>query len=64
MGVLSIQSYSQDGFGREALQTLQALADHCAATLERILTQEQIDATRLRLGHLLAQRPADIHSRL
>lgn len=36
MGVLSIQSYRNDAYNRDALQTLQALANHSAETLARI----------------------------
>lgn len=35
-GLLSIQSYSPDHYTAESLQTLQALADHCAGALERL----------------------------
>ncbi len=36
IGVLSIQSYSQDAYTQNDLDTLQALADHCGGALERI----------------------------
>ncbi len=36
IGVLSIQSYSPNAYGRGDLDTLQALADHCGGALERI----------------------------
>jgi two-component system cell cycle sensor histidine kinase/response regulator CckA len=36
IGVLSIQSYSVRAFDQEDLQTLQALANHCAGALARI----------------------------
>jgi len=64
LGVLSIQSYSQEAYGREALQILQVLADHCGATLERIVTQEQLQAAQRRLDRLLARTPAVLYSLL
>jgi signal transduction histidine kinase/DNA-binding NtrC family response regulator len=40
IGVLSIQSYTPIAYDRHGLETLQALADHCAGALERISAQE------------------------
>ena len=40
VGVLSIQSYKPNAYSREDLQTLQALADHCAGALERLRAEE------------------------
>jgi PAS domain S-box-containing protein len=62
VGVLSLQSYSMEAYGKEALQILQVLADHCGATLERLVTHEQLQATRRRLERLLAQSPAVLYS--
>ncbi len=45
IGVLSIQSYTQNAYTQEDLRTLQALADYCAGALDRI-----------RAGHALRQR--------
>jgi PAS domain S-box-containing protein len=61
-GVLSLQSYSKEAYDKEALQILQVLADHCGATLERIVTHEQLQATQQRLEQLLAQSPAVLYS--
>ena len=36
IGVLTIQSYSPEAYGREDLDALQALADYCAGAIERI----------------------------
>ena len=40
IGLLSIQSYTPNAYDRHSLETLQALADHCAGALERIGAQE------------------------
>ena len=49
IGILSIQSYTAGAYNQQSLETLQALADHCAGALERIraegslhMTQEQL----------------------
>ena len=36
IGILSIQSYTRNAYNQETLNLLQALADHCGSTLERI----------------------------
>ncbi|MDB6025379.1 MAG: Sensor protein [Verrucomicrobiales bacterium] len=48
IGVLSIQSYSVHAYDREALQTLQALADYCGGALERIRAEELLRASEER----------------
>ncbi|HEU0008242.1 MAG TPA: PAS domain S-box protein [Verrucomicrobiae bacterium] len=40
IGILSIQSYSENAYGPGDLDTLQALADHCGAAIERISVAE------------------------
>jgi two-component sensor histidine kinase len=42
IGVLSIQSYWSHAYDQAALDTLQALADHCGGALERIAAEEQM----------------------
>jgi PAS domain S-box-containing protein len=42
-GVLSIQSYSMQAYGRDDLRVLQALADFCGGTLERIRFQHELE---------------------
>ena len=39
-GVLSIHSYTAKAYDRRSLETLQALADHCGAALDRIRVEE------------------------
>ena len=48
IGVLSIQSYTPRAYDREALQTLQALADYCGGALERIRAEESLRASEAR----------------
>ncbi len=48
IGVLSIQSYTPNAYDRYSLETLQALADHCAGALERIRAQEARDESEAR----------------
>ncbi len=48
VGVLSIHSYSLNAYDREALQTLQALADYCGGALERIRAEESLRASEER----------------
>jgi signal transduction histidine kinase/DNA-binding NarL/FixJ family response regulator len=42
IGVLSIQSYKINAYDQPHLDTLQALADHCAGALNRIKTEEAL----------------------
>lgn len=62
IGLLSIQSYTPRAYDQSNLETLQALADHAAGALARIQTQEALESTQQRLGHLLAESPAVIYS--
>jgi signal transduction histidine kinase/CheY-like chemotaxis protein len=45
IGVMSIQSYTPNVYDRKSLETLQALADHCAGALNRIRTEQALGAT-------------------
>jgi signal transduction histidine kinase/ActR/RegA family two-component response regulator len=49
IGVLSIQSYRPKAYNSASLETLQALADHCAGALDRIHTEEALQATQEQL---------------
>jgi PAS domain S-box-containing protein len=40
VGFLALQSYAPNAYDQPALETLQALADHCGSTLERIRSEE------------------------
>ncbi len=61
IGVLSIQSYTPYAYDERSLELLQALADHCGGALERIASQEALNAAQHRLNHLLAESPAVIY---
>jgi PAS domain S-box-containing protein len=62
VGILSIQSYTPKAYDQRSLDTLQALADHCGASLDRIRAQEKLLATQQRFTHLLEESPAVIYS--
>ncbi len=49
IGVLSILSYRPSAYNQTSLGTLQALADHCAGALERIQTEDILQATQAQL---------------
>ena len=49
IGVLSIQSYTPNAYHQQSLETLQALADHCGAALDRIRTGEALRSSQARL---------------
>jgi PAS domain S-box-containing protein len=42
IGLLSIQSYTPNAYDQTSLETLQVLADHCGAALDRIRTEEEL----------------------
>ncbi len=56
-GVLSIQSYAPNAYTPADLETLQALADHCAGALDRIRAEEQHQATRATLQSFYDSSP-------
>ncbi len=62
IGILSIQSYSPGAYDVQSLETLQALADHCAGALDRLRLEEAWQTAQQRLGHLFTQSPAVIYS--
>ena len=49
IGVLSVHSYSAGAYDQQSLETLQALADHCGAALDRIRTEEALRSSQARL---------------
>ncbi len=49
IGVLSIQSYTPRAYDQHSLGTLQALADHCGAALDRITTEETLQTAQQQL---------------
>jgi diguanylate cyclase (GGDEF)-like protein len=42
IGVLSVQSYHLNAYSQKSLETLKALANHCAGALERVWAQEAL----------------------
>ncbi|MCC7117640.1 MAG: diguanylate cyclase [Anaerolineales bacterium] len=52
IGVLSAQSYSRQAYAEKSLETLKALANHCAGALERIWAQEALAQMAERLDAL------------
>jgi PAS domain S-box-containing protein len=52
IGILSIQSYRPHAYDRQALNNLQALADHCAAALNRIWAEEALRESEERYREL------------
>ncbi|GAB4310916.1 MAG: hypothetical protein Kow0059_00620 [Candidatus Sumerlaeia bacterium] len=58
-GIISLQSYTPYAYTPQDLETLQALADHCGGALERIRSQEILDAERRRTAEF-----ADLGRRL
>jgi two-component system, cell cycle sensor histidine kinase and response regulator CckA len=49
IGVLSIQSYKKHAYDQSSLETLQSLADHCGAALNRIRSEEVLHHTEQQL---------------
>ncbi|MCX6926161.1 MAG: ATP-binding protein, partial [Verrucomicrobia bacterium] len=48
IGALSIQSYARNAYDLHSLETLQALADHCAGALQRVRVQEERNESEAR----------------
>jgi len=57
LGVLSIQSYTLHAFTESDLKSLQALADHCGGTIERIRTTEALRASEARFRAVIETEP-------
>ena len=49
IGVLSVQTYRPNAYAASDLSTLQALADHCAGTLDRLQAEEALRENEERL---------------
>ena len=49
IGLFSIQSYTPRAYDQHSLETLQALADHCGAALNRITTEEALNSAQQQL---------------
>jgi PAS domain S-box-containing protein len=62
IGIFSIQSYQTNAYDRQDLETLDALAAHCAGALDRIRTEEKLLAAQQRLNHLLGHSPTILYS--
>lgn len=54
-GFLSINSYRHNAYTHDDLATLQSLADHCGAALERIAAQEALRESETKLRALAAR---------
>ncbi|HPY30470.1 MAG TPA: PAS domain S-box protein [Verrucomicrobiota bacterium] len=57
IGVLTIQRYSSMAYNRSQLALLQALADHCGTTVERIRAGEALRETERRFSGLFENSP-------
>ena len=55
IGSLSLQSYTPNAFNEADLNTLQALADHCAGALERIRAESENERLNLELRQKVEQ---------
>ena len=51
VGILSIQSYTEDAYTDDDVALLQALADHCGGALERVRAEAALRASERRLRH-------------
>ncbi len=51
VGILSIQSYTQDAYNSDDVALLQSLADHCAGALERVRAEAALRASEVRMRH-------------
>ena len=57
IGVFSIHSYTPKAYDPQSLETLQALADHCAGALKRISAQEALVASEANYRSLVERSP-------
>ena len=57
IGLLSIHSYKAKAYDQGSLETLQALADHCAGALERISAQEALGQSEANYRSLVERSP-------
>jgi diguanylate cyclase (GGDEF)-like protein/PAS domain S-box-containing protein len=51
VGILSIQSYTEDAYTHADMVLLQSLADHCGGALERVRAEAALRASEARLRH-------------
>ena len=51
VGILSIQSYTENAYTPDDMALLQALADHCGGALERVRAEAALRASEVRLRH-------------
>ncbi len=57
IGILSIQSYTPDAYDQADLSTLQTLADHCGAALERMRAEQALRDSEQRFRDLFEGSP-------
>ena len=62
VGFLSIQSYTPDAYTQADLQTLQALADHCAGALERIRARVALQESHDALEQRVRERTVELQA--
>jgi|GEM_PF-461855 len=58
IGLLSVQSYKENAYTNDDLETLQILADYCGGALERIFTETKLLESEQRLRLLTEQIPS------
>jgi PAS domain S-box-containing protein len=57
IGLLSIHSYTPQAYDRHSLETLQAMADHCAGALNRLHAQEALSQSEANYRLLIERSP-------
>jgi two-component system cell cycle sensor histidine kinase/response regulator CckA len=60
IGILSIQSYTPQAYDEADLNTLQALADHCAGALERIRAGQALRESEQRFAKAFQATPVSV----